>query len=180
MQELEENLHRSMKYGVISKLASSVGHEIRNPLSSLAIHTEIVDGLVSKSVKDEQQLKKIKKSVGVLNSEVDRLNKMIGQFFNLAKAEEIKLTCENTNNLLNEIADIVNQQAHEKNISIHKKYSDNLPMITVSRDQIKQVLINLVLNSFDAMPEGGDLYLKTFRYDGRVVISIKDSGVGIP
>jgi len=180
LQELEENLHRSMKYSVISKLASSVGHEIRNPLSSLAIHTEIVDNLVSKSVTDEQQLKKIKKSVRVLHSEVDRLNKMIGQFFNLAKSEEIKLTCENTNNLLDEIADIINQQAREKNISIYKQFSDNLPMITVSKDQIKQVIINLILNSFDAMPEGGDLFLETSRNDGRVVISVKDSGIGIP
>ena len=161
LQELEQNLHRSMKYGVISQLASSVGHEIRNPLSSLAIHTEIVDNLVTKSVKDEVKLKKIKKSVGVLNSEVERLNKMIEQFFNLAKAQEIKLTCENMNKQVEEIVEIVQQEATEKNIQIHRKFYDNLPMIFISKDQVKQVIINLILNAYDAMPSGGNLFLKT-------------------
>lgn len=180
LQELEQNLHRSMKYGVISQLASSVGHEIRNPLSSLAIHTEIVDSLVSKSVTDETRLKKIKKSVGVLNSEVERLSKMIGQFFNLAKAQEIQLTCENVNKLMDDITDIVQQEANEKNVNIHKNFSENLPMIYISKDQIKQVIINLILNSFDAMNGGGDLFLKTAYDNAHVVISVKDTGKGIP
>ncbi len=180
LQELEQNLHRSMKFGVISQLASSVGHEIRNPLSSLAIHTEIVDTLVSKAVTDEQRLKKIKKSVGVLNSEMERLNKMIGQFFNLAKAGEIKLSCENMNKLMEEIADIVQQEANEKNVHIHKNFTENLPMIYISKDQIKQVIINLILNAYDAMPEGGDLFLQTASNNAGVVISVKDTGKGIP
>jgi signal transduction histidine kinase len=180
LQELEQNLHRSMKYGVISQLASSIGHEIRNPLSSLAIHTEIVDNLVSKSVTDDTRLKKIKKSVGVLNSEVERLNKMIGQFFNLAKSQEIQLTCENVNKLIDDITDIVQQEANEKNVEIHKDFAENLPMIYISRDQIKQVIINLILNAFDAMNGGGDLFLKTEYNNAYVVISVKDTGRGIP
>lgn len=179
LQELERNLHRSMKYGVISQLASSVGHEIRNPLSSLSIHTGIVDNLVSKSVSDETQLKKIKKSVGILNSEVERLNKMIDQFFNLARAQELELTYENINALMNEVLELVQQQAFEKNIHIHKDFSDNLPMLYISKDQIKQVIINLILNAYDAMPEGGDLHLGTRYGDGNVIITVEDSGKGI-
>ncbi|MFQ5583930.1 MAG: PAS domain-containing sensor histidine kinase, partial [Calditrichia bacterium] len=179
LQELERNLHRSMKYGVISQLASSVGHEIRNPLSSLSIHTGIVDNLVSKSVTDETQLKKIKKSVGILNSEVERLNKMIDQFFNLARAQELELTYENINALMNEVLELVQQQAFEKNIHIHKDFSDNLPMLYISKDQIKQVIINLILNAYDAMPEGGDLHLGTRYGDGNVIITVEDSGMGI-
>ena len=180
LQELEQNLHRSMKYGVISQLASSIGHEIRNPLSSLAIHTEIVDSLVSKSVTDEVRLKKIKKSVHVLNSEVERLNKMIAQFFNLAKAQEIKLTCENMNKLMEEVADIVQQEANDKNVSLRTNFTDNLPMIYLNKDQIKQVVINLILNAFDAMPNGGDLFIRTAYNNANVVVSIKDTGNGIP
>ena len=179
LQELERNLHRSMKYGVISQLASSVGHEIRNPLSSLAIHSGIVDSLVSKSVKDTHQLKKIKKSVGILNSEVERLNKMIDQFFNLASAQEITLNYENINNLMTEIVELVYQQALEKSITIHDNFFDNLPMLYISKDQIKQVIINLILNAYDAMTDGGDLYLCTKYIEGKVIITVKDTGKGI-
>ena len=59
LEELEDTLQRSMNYGAISQLSSSIGHEIRNPLSSLAIHTEIVDSMVSKTVNDEKRLAKI-------------------------------------------------------------------------------------------------------------------------
>jgi len=180
VNELEQTLQKSMKYGVISQLSSSIGHEIRNPLSSLAIHTEIVDNMVTKSVEDEAHLKKIKKSISILNSEVERLQKLIDQFFTLAKAQEIQLTFENINDLMEEIHDLVHQQALEKNVRVSKYLFKNLPMVKVSKDQLKQVIINLILNGFDAMPEGGDLSLRTAFRDGFVVISIKDSGHGIP
>ncbi len=180
LNELEQTLQRSMKYGVISQLSSSIGHEIRNPLSSLAIHTEIVDSMVDKSVEDKQRLEKIKKSINILNSEVERLQKLIDQFFNLAKAQEIRLTYENINDLMEEIGDLVHQQALENNVQITRYFSKNIPMVKVSKDQLKQVIINLILNALDAMPEGGDLTLRTDYREGFVVISIKDTGTGIP
>jgi signal transduction histidine kinase len=180
VNELEQTLQKSMKYGVISQLSSSIGHEIRNPLSSLAIHTEIVDNMVSKSVEDKSHLKKIKKSISILNSEVERLQKLIDQFFNLAKSQEIQLTFENINDLMEEIHDLVQQQALEKSVRITKYLAKNLPMVKVSKDQLKQVIINLILNGYDAMPEGGDLSLRTAFRDGYVVVSVKDSGHGIP
>ncbi len=180
LNELEHTLQRSMKYGVISQLSSSIGHEIRNPLSSLAIHTEIVDSMVTKSVDDKMRLKKIKKSIKILNSEVERLQKLIDQFFNLAKAQKITLTYENINDLMNIVYSLVHQQALEKNITIRRVYAKDIPMIKVSKDQLKQVIINLILNSFDAMPEGGELTIRT-RYDEqKVIIAIKDTGHGIP
>ncbi|RMG67439.1 MAG: hypothetical protein D6715_04780 [Calditrichaeota bacterium] len=180
LMELEQNLHRSMLYGVISQLASSIGHEIRNPLSSLAIHAEILDNMVSKSVQDREQLRKIKKSIKIVNSEIERLHKLIDQFFTLARSREVALSHEQMNDLLNEVLDLVQQQAYEKKVTIHKYFSQNLPPVHISRDQIKQVVLNLVLNAFDAMPGGGDLYLRTVQRDGRVVVSIRDTGQGIP
>lgn|GEM_PF-3446797 len=180
LNELEGTLQRSMKYGVISQLASSIGHEIRNPLSSLAIHTEIVDNMVEKSVDDEKRLQKIQKSIGILNSEVERLQKLIDQFFNLAKAQEIVLTYENMNEVMRGILDLVQQQAFEKNVEIKIFFSKELPLVRVSKDQLKQVIINLILNGFDAMPDGGQLAIRTHFAEGKVFISIKDSGHGIP
>lgn len=180
LNELEHSLQRSMKYGVISQLSSSIGHEIRNPLSSLAIHTEIVDNMVTKSVEDRGRLKKIKKSIGILNSEVERLQKLIDQFFNLAKAQEIHLTFENINELMAEVIDLVYQQALEKGVKINRHLAKNLPLVKVSKDQLKQVIINLILNAYDAMPQGGELTLRTQNRDGNVIISVKDSGLGIP
>lgn len=180
LQELEDTLQRSMNYGAISQLSSSIGHEIRNPLSSLAIHTEIVDSMVSKSVNDEKRLTKIKKSINILNTEVERLNKLIDQFFRLAKPQQMALTYVNINDLMFEIYDLVYQQALEKNIEVKRRFTRDLPMVNVSRDKLKQVIINLILNGYDAMTAGGELTMRTHYHEGKVVISIKDTGAGIP
>nr|HQU71602.1 ATP-binding protein [Calditrichia bacterium] len=182
LKELEHSLQRSMKYGVISKLASSIGHEIRNPLSSLAIHTEIVDSMVERSISDPNRLTKIKKSISILNSEVERLNKLIDQFFKLAKTREATLSLEHINDLMNEVVDLIYQQALEKNINITKHFAPSLPMVKISKDQLKQVLINLVLNAYDAIGEreGGEVALQTEFREGKVLVSVKDNGSGIP
>ncbi len=180
LDELEQSLQRSMTYGVISQLASSIGHEIRNPLSSLAIHTEIVENMVAKTVEDENRLMKIKKSLDILNSEIERLQKLIDQFFTLAKSKTFGLTFENINDVMGEVLELVQQQSYEKNVHIMYEFATNLPMVKISKDQMKQVVINLILNGFDAMPGGGELTLSTYFQEGNVVIAVKDTGQGIP
>ncbi|MCB0295281.1 MAG: two-component sensor histidine kinase, partial [Calditrichaeota bacterium] len=115
-----------------------------------------------------------------LNTEVERLNKLIDQFFKLAKPQQLDLTYVNINDLMREIYDLVYQQALEKSIEIKKYFSRDLPMVNVSRDKLKQVIINLILNGYDAMPEGGELAMRTHYREGKVVVSIKDTGHGIP
>jgi len=180
LQELEQNLHRSMKYTVISQLASSIGHEIRNPLSSLAIHTEILNSLTRELPTEPEHRQKIDKSIHILNSEIERLTKLIDQFFNLAKPKEITLTYENINNVIKEVLELIQQEAYEKSVQIHLRLSRELPLVNISKDQIKQVIINLILNAFDAMPNGGHLYLSTREHENQVVIIIRDTGNGIP
>jgi signal transduction histidine kinase len=180
LKELEQNLHRSMKYTVISQLASSIGHEIRNPLSSLAIHTEVLSNVATKVPAKKEQSDRINKSINILNSEIERLTKLIDQFFNLAKPKEIELTYENINNLVSEVLELVQQEAYEKSVSIHKHLGSDLPMVKMSLDQIKQVVINIMLNAFDAMPDGGKLYIATRKYEDRVALVIRDTGKGIP
>ena len=103
IQELEQNLNRSMKYTIISQLASSIGHEVRNPLSSLAIHTEVLNNLTSELPDEYDNSSKIQKSLGILNSEIGRITKLIDQFFNLARNEEVRLSLENVNDVVRKL-----------------------------------------------------------------------------
>ena len=81
---------------------------------------------------------------------------------------------------MSEIHDLVHQQALENGIRIHTHFARNLPLVKVSKDQLKQVIINLILNGFDAMSEDGEMVIRTSNKEGFVVISIKDNGCGIP
>lgn len=180
MKELEQNLHRSMRYTIISQLASGVGHEIRNPLSSLAIHTEVLEDLANSLSTELAQRQKMQKSIQILHSEIERITRLLDQFFNLAKPREVALNFEDINDVVREIIDLVRQQAMEKSVNLKVRLAPNLPMVNISHDQMKQVILNIVLNAFDAMPDGGDLYLLTAEHENNVAVMIKDTGKGIP
>ncbi len=98
----------------------------------------------------------------------------------MAKSKEINLTSEDINELLDEVIELVQQQAMERNVNIHHFFGNNLPRVSISKDQVKQVVINLILNAFDSMPDGGDLYLRSGFKEGNIILSIKDTGKGIP
>jgi signal transduction histidine kinase len=180
LKELEQNLHRSMRYTIISQLASGVGHEIRNPLSSLAIHTEVLEGLTQSLPVDGESKQKMKKSIKILHTEIERITRLLDQFFNLAKPKEVELNFEDINDVVKEVLELVNQQAMERQVNLHVRLGRNLPMVNISHDQIKQVLLNIILNAFDAMPRGGDIYIRTFEHEDKVVVVIRDTGQGIP
>ena len=180
LKELEQNLHRSMRYTIISQLASGVGHEIRNPLSSLAIHTEVLEGLTENLPVDHQSKQKMRKSIKILHTEIERITRLLDQFFNLAKPKEVELNFEDINDVVREVLELVNQQAIERQIKLHVRLGRNLPMVNISHDQIKQVLLNIILNAFDAMKDGGDLYIRTFEHEDKIMVVIRDTGQGIP
>ena len=87
INELENNLLRSMKFGVIANLASSISHEIKNPLSAMALHAEILEGQIKKM--EIKQKTKVLKSIETLQSESRRLNRIIQQFLTLARPSKL-------------------------------------------------------------------------------------------
>jgi signal transduction histidine kinase len=180
LKELELFLDRSLKYSVIHQLARSFGHEVRNPLSSLAIHTEILDNIAINLTTERGTKNKIQKSLKILASEIDRISRLMDGFIDLISPREVEFTRKNLNNIIKDIVELVQQEAQEKNIELTTQLTDNLPNVNVSQDQMKQVILNLLLNAFDAMPNGGKVKLKTAKSETFVSIMVEDSGMGIP
>ena len=178
INELENNLLRSMKFGVITNLASSISHEIKNPLSAMALHAEILEGNIKKM--DVRQKTKILKSVETLQSESRRLNRIIQQFLTLARPSKLELNLINPNKIINEVLELVQQQAQEQGISIVSDLDPSLGIVYGDEDQIKQVMLNIILNAFASMPAGGTVDIISHREYEKIFIRIKDTGVGIP
>ncbi len=173
------NLERSLRYNVINKLASSIAHEIRNPLSSLAIHTEVLDNTLVNLTFNQNEKEKIKKSIRIINSELNRVNKIIDQFFNLARSNGYEMKYEDINKIILEILDLIKQQCYEQGIKVNLSLEKKLPYVHIFRNQIIQALLNIIINSLEAMPEGGELLLSTVNKDNDIHIIIKDSGCGM-
>lgn len=178
LNELEHNLLRSMKFGVIANLASSISHELRTPLSSMAIHSEIIRGRLAKTKLKEND--NAYKSLHVLQNEVNRLNRIINQFLNLARSKQTNLVQLKINDVINDVLVLVQQQAIERNILVKTKFDESLDYIYGDPDQLKQVILNIVLNGFQAIDSDGTLYIRTRRSKNRILVEIQDTGTGMP
>ncbi len=178
INELENNLLRSMKFGVITNLASSISHEIKNPLSAMALHAEILEGQFKKM--DIKEKTKVLKSIETLQSESRRLNRIIQQFLTLARPSKLELNLIKINKIIEDVLELVHQEAQEIGVLIASDLDPNLGIIYGDEDQLKQVLLNLILNAFSATEAGGRVEIITQSEHDKVIIQIKDSGRGIP
>jgi len=177
LQELENNLQRSMKFGVIAGLASSISHEIKNPLSSMAIHAEVLNNRLKKLTLPENE--KIIKSLLVLQTEVKRLNRITQQFFNLARVKQTGLSIINLNSVLMDVLFLVQQQTIERNIQLKSVLDDRIDFIYGDPDQLKQVFLNILLNAFQAIQKDGLVSVQTAQQQSRIVVEIEDNGSGM-
>lgn len=178
INELENNLLRSMKFGVITNLASSISHEIKNPLSAMAMHSEILKNKLEKLEFEEKG--KAQKSLDTLQNEVKRINRIIQQFLTLARPSKLDLDLIDLNKLVINVLDLVQQQAQELKISVITKLQQKIDTVYGDEDQLKQVLLNLILNAFSVMNNGGELTIKTRSGNRKQYLEVSDNGKGIP
>jgi signal transduction histidine kinase len=178
IKEIEHNLLRAMKYGVITNLTSSISHELKNPLSALAMHGEIVENRIQKTefAGKEQSLK----SLHTIQSELKRLNRIIHQFLSLARKSKTRLDFYECNTLIQEVILLVQQQALENKITLNIDLKQNMPKLYGDADQIKQVILNILLNAFDAIEKGGQIKIESKQENNRIKLFIEDNGKGIP
>ena len=111
--------------------------------------------------------------------EVERLNRSIGELLDYARPGKLKRELTVIEDIIKKTASLVEVDAASYQISINQSLAEKLPMIHVDPDKLKQVLLNLLLNAIQAMPNGGNLTVGAERDNGMVVITVKDNGVGI-
>jgi signal transduction histidine kinase len=170
---LEEKLIQSSKLAALGQLSAGIAHELRNPLTSIKI---LINSLVGRIGPNES----IKEDIEVIESEIERMNGIIKQFLDFSRPGYLCLSKTNINEIVKETLNLVAYELKDQNISITKSFDYELPIISADGERLKQVFLNIILNARQAMPEGGKLLVKTLREDNYAIISIKDTGKGIP
>jgi signal transduction histidine kinase len=144
----------------------------------MALHAEVLEGRLKKV--EFEQKDQVLNSVEMFQSESKRLSRIIEQFLTLAKPSKLELNLIDINKTIQEILALVQQQAQENRIVIECDLDPPSGVLYGDEDQIKQVILNIILNAFVAMPDGGKLNVKTQHMPEYVKIEIADSGAGIP
>lgn len=170
----ESNLHmrRMDRLSLLGQLAAGLAHEIRNPLGSLIGSDEI---LAESMGKDHPKYEFIQ----ILQSEHRRLRDKLNEFLTFARPAAPSILPNNINDVINETARLAQKHAQKTGCLIDLHLDTKTPDIPMDADQIKQVLLNLVLNSCQAMPEGGKITISSWKDGKWVVVSVEDEGHGI-
>jgi len=177
--ELEKSLRHSEKLTIIGKLASELAHEIRTPLTSINIFIQSLEKEIDIDEDREQDFRIIKK-------EIDRINENISRLLNFARPEEPQFQQINAHELLKDTLGLLMPKIKKNNIQLDLSLTDPLPPMEGDSKQLGQVLLNLLLNAIEAMPQGGTLKIQSNietnpdNKDKFFQIVIQDTGQGIP
>jgi PAS domain S-box-containing protein len=168
----EEMLHRQDKLAAVGQLAAGVAHEIRNPLTSMKGYAEFLQ--LDESDPQRQEF------LEIILDEIDRVNNIVEEFMVLAKPKAVELEEKNIIPIVQNVVSMLNFEARKRDVKLEFHADQDIVQIECDENRLKQVFLNFIKNGIEAMPDGGDLRVKTEIQDGDVLISIQDTGVGIP
>jgi PAS domain S-box-containing protein len=185
-KQTEMELIRSEKLASLGQLAASVAHEVNNPLAGILVYTSL---LLRKFDENKIQGEDTKDQLTKMKKELERTTRIIKNLLDFSRQSDPSIRLLDLNKVIEAALLLVKHQISLENISLEKKLKTNLPPVLADFDQIQQVMINIILNATQAMPEGGDLTISTSVEKGAIFgeskkdavrIDIKDTGVGIP
>jgi signal transduction histidine kinase len=177
-RERERELVRREKLSALGRLAAGVAHDVRNPLHSIGL---TLQHLSETSRPDSgEQRDEFDRSIGVIRGEIGRLDQLVGNFLRFAKSERRERQPIDLGELLRETVRLVQKESERRKVRIDLDAADSLPAVLVDAESIRSALLNLILNSFEAMPDGGELTLMLRKEGDEIVLEVADTGEGIP
>lgn len=173
IKKLEESILRAKSLEALGTLSAGMAHEIGNPLTSIKGYAQYIDTELDRE-------SKLKDDIKIIINEVDRLNNIVKRFLTFARPKTLKPELCNINDILKSVMKLVEKDMPVKNITITSNYSQ-VPDSLIDPEQMEQAIINIVLNSIQAMPESGTLEVSTSFIDqsGMIEVIIADTGTGI-
>ena len=173
LQKMQEALLQSEKLAAMGRLTSQIAHELNNPIYGIMNTLELLKTEISPESKRRRIL-------DLSLSEIQRLSEMLRNMLSFSKPEEEKRRPIKIDELIEGILLMMEKQMRESNIQVETSFDPDIPEIMASTNQMRQVMLNLIKNAKEAMPKGGNLFIRTGKEDNRVLIHIQDTGMGIP
>ena len=161
----------------MGRFAAALAHEIRNPLNSISLTIDYVRTRLAPA--DEARRAEFEALVASLKSEVARLNRLVGDFLSSGQPARLDPRPCDVRAVVRETAKLVEHKAREQAITIDLDVAEELPTTLADPELLKTCVLNLVLNAFEAMPEGGRLQLAARLDAGQLLLLVADTGVGL-
>jgi signal transduction histidine kinase len=173
IDELNSHLLRSERLAALGELSMQVAHEIRNPLAAIG-------GFARSVVKRMEEDDPDRRFVEVIIKETERLERILTEHLSFVKLSPPRFTHEDINEVLRETVDLFEEKIGAADATVELDLEDDMPMVLMDSDKMKQVFINLLQNGLDYISEGGRIWVSSNRLDRTVEIRFANDGPPIP
>src|SRR6266853_5017867 len=180
LRQAQADLAHINRVTTMGELTASLAHEIRQPISAAVTNAKTCLRWLRR---DEADVAEACEAASRLVKDVTRAADIIGRISSLFKKGALQRELVDVNELIREMIVLLRSEASRYSISIGTELAEDLPKVMADRVQLQQVLMNLMLNGIDAMKEtsgGSELVIKSEADDGQLLISVSDTGVGLP
>ena len=161
------------KFAASGRIARTIAHEVRNPLTNISLATEQLKETGNQNEEAELLL-------GMIGRSVSRINQLVSDLLSATRIEQLEYTLIDINELLNEALELAQDRMELNHIKVEKYYDKKLCEIRVDKEKIKLAFLNIIVNAIEAMKnDSGILEIKTSRREDKCVIEFKDNGTGI-
>ena len=173
LEKSQENLTRAAKLAVVGEMAAAMSHEVRTPLGIIRSSAQVL-------MREPQLTKEGKEVCGFVISETERLNKLVSTLIDAAKPRALDLKPNDIIGLTKHALALLKVEAEKKNIQLHFD-AHAMPELILNIDvaQMTQVVLNLLMNAIQILPEGGQVWVTISRMQTHAQISVADDGPGI-
>ena len=176
-RQVELEKIESEKIGVLTMLAAGVAHEIGNPLNSLNIHLQLIERKVKKA--DPVLAEELSELLDISRSEIQRLDFIVEKFLSAVRPSAPQTTPTDINELIEESIRFLGPELEDRSIEVTLNLDEQLPILAVDRDQMKQAFYNLIRNASQAMGNEGKLSVSSDFDDEMLSVCFADTGPGI-
>lgn len=176
IKQLEKSQHvliQAEKMAAAGRLTASIAHEVNNPLQSVSNCLHLAS---RPELSDEER----KNYIEVAQSELDRLMSIVQQVLALYRPGARNRQPVDVDDVIQHVLVLLDQQFKLGRVKVHANLKAHPGKVMAVRNNIQQVMLNLFLNAIESMPDGGELFIETYRLESEMVIIIEDTGPGIP
>jgi two-component system, NtrC family, sensor kinase len=179
-----KNAHLQMlqaeKLASIGKLAAVVAHEINNPLAGVLVYAKLLRKWANGGA-DPKRVAEMRDALQIMESEILRCSEIVRNMLTFARATPMNLEWNELNRIVERCLRLVQHKLQLANIQAHVTVPDDLPPVWCDAAQIEQLLLALVINAIEAMPRGGNLWLRcSVPHPEHLELQVQDDGPGIP
>jgi signal transduction histidine kinase len=179
-RKAQEKILATEKMATLGTFASGLAHEVRNPLNSISLQLSILERRIKRL--DPASSKEMENVTEIIRSEISRLDALVGDFLLFSRGNRLHRSISSLDDLVDDVIRLLEPEAREASIKLERRrISDQkAPGLSLDPERIKQVILNIVRNAFEAIGEGGLVRVETQVLKNEVWVTVQDSGPGLP